>query len=280
MADDNPRFAAADADSVTPPRVNPLFHWTRETWGLALRAAPLDAHAQHLFTSAQLRLPAQASHDQRERAWRAVAASLGASRDRVVRVRQVHGRGVRVVEAQDGPPDTSLLPDGDAIVSNLSGAILAVVVADCVPLLLVDPRLGAAAAIHAGWRGTCAGVTTAAVEAMRKAWGTRPEDVVAALGPSIGPDDYQVGEPLIEAFAQAGHAATLDRWFSRRRGVLRLDLWRANVDQLIAAGVSAERICTAEVSTPAHPGWFESYRRDGPAAGRLVAAVAVPPLRG
>ena len=55
MADDNPRFAAGDADSETPPRVNPLFHWTRETWGLALRAAPLDAHAQHLFTSAQLR---------------------------------------------------------------------------------------------------------------------------------------------------------------------------------------------------------------------------------
>ena len=142
MADDNPRFTAADADSETPPRVNPLFHWTRETWGLALRAAPLDAHAQHLFTSAQLRLPAQASHDQRERAWRAVAASLGASRDRFVRVRQVHGRGVRVVEAQDGPPDPALLPDGDAIVSNLSGAILAVVVADCVPLLLVDPRAG------------------------------------------------------------------------------------------------------------------------------------------
>jgi copper oxidase (laccase) domain-containing protein len=62
--------------------------------------------------------------------------------------------------------------------------------------------------------------------------------------------------------------------------VLRLDLWRANVDQLIAAGVSAERICTAEVSTPAHPGWFESYRRDGPAAGRLVAAVVVPLSRG
>jgi YfiH family protein len=277
--DDNQRFEVAAGVRPEPPPVSPLFHWTRETWGLALRAVPLEAEAQHLFTSAQLRLPAQADAAQRARAWAAVAGSLGTTPDRVLRVRQVHGRIVRVVRASDGPPDPTALPDGDAIVSNVTGAVLAVVVADCVPLLLVDPRRGAAAAVHAGWRGTCASVAPAAVEAMVEAWGTRPADLIAAIGPSIGATDYPVGESLVDAFAQAGHGRSIDRWFSRSGGELRLDLWRASADQLEAAGVRASRIAVAGISTAAHPGWLESYRRDGSGAGRLVAAVAVPPPR-
>jgi YfiH family protein len=276
MTDDNRRFAAAPAPSTAPPVANPPFRWTREPWGDALRAAPLETHAQHLFTSAQLRLPSHASGEERERAWHAVTASLGVARDRLLRVRQVHGRSVRVVTASEPAPDPGALPDGDAIVSNLAGAALAVVVADCVPLLIVDPRAGAAAAVHAGWRGTCAGVTRAAVEAMQAGWGTRPADLVAALGPCIGPDDYQVGESLVAAFREAGHSASIDRWFSRAGGVLRLDLCRANVDQLEAAGVPANQVFVAGLSTAAHPGWLESYRRDGVAAGRLVAAIVVP----
>lgn len=276
MVDDNRRFGAVAGVPAEPPPVSPLFHWTHEAWGMALRAAPLEAWAQHVFTSAQLQLPAQADPDQRARAWRAVAASVGATPDRIVRVRQVHGRIVRVVRASDGPPDPASLPDGDAIVSNLTGAVLLVVVADCVPLLIVDPRRGAAAAVHAGWRGTCAGVAAAAVEAMAEAWGTRPADLIAAIGPSIGAADYPVGESLVDAFTHAGHGDSIERWFTRSGGQLRLDLWRANVDQLEQAGVAASRIAVAGVSTAAHPGWLESYRRDGPAAGRLVAAVRVP----
>jgi YfiH family protein len=278
--DDNQRFAAAAGVPAEPPPVSPLFHWTREAWGLALRATPLEACAQHLFTSAQLRLPAHVDAGQRARAWAAVATSLGATPDRILRVRQVHGRIVRVVRASDGAPDPAALPDGDAIVSNVAGAVLAVVVADCVPLLLVDPRRGAAAAVHAGWRGTCAGIAPAAVNAMAEAWGTQPADLVAAIGPSIGADDYPVGESLVDAFEQAGHAGSIDRWFSRASGDLRLDLWRANVDQLEAAGVTPSRVAVAGVSTAAHPGWLESYRRDGAGAGRLVAAIVVPPPRG
>jgi hypothetical protein len=280
MADDNRREPYTPRGGAEPPRANPAFHWTHETWGLALRATPLEPLAQHLFTSAQLRLPAQATGPDRDRAWSAIAGSLGVSRDRILRVRQVHGRQVRVVPASAATSlDAAALPDGDAVVSNVAGAALAVVVADCVPLLVVDPRVGAAAAVHAGWRGTCAGVTRAAVDAMRHAWGTNPEDLVAALGPAIGPDDYVVGDGLIGAFEQAGHGEGVSRWFSRRDGRLHLDLWRANVDQLKAAGVHADRIVTAELSTFAHPAWLESYRRDGTAAGRLVAAVVVPDAR-
>jgi YfiH family protein len=282
MADDNRRDRAAIHAGSVPPLANPAFHWTRETWGRALRARPLEPHAQHLFTSAQLRLPAHAPAADQERAWSAVARSLAAARDRILRVRQVHGRQVRVVRAGDsGVVDTAALPDGDAIVSNVSGLALAVVVADCVPLLLVDVRAGAAAAIHAGWRGTCAGVTRAAVDAMTGAWGTNPADIVAAIGPGIGAADYEVGESLLDAFSGAGHAGAVPRWFTRGHGVLRLDLGRANVDQLVAAGVDPARILSCGLSTFAHPGWLESYRRDGAEAGRMVAAVVVPaPSRG
>jgi YfiH family protein len=278
MTDDNSRGAADVVSTPGPPAVVAPFHWTRESWGAALRAAPIEVHAKHLFTTSQLRLPAQASPEERERAWEALTQSLGVPRQRLLRVRQMHGRDVRVVR-RDNPASagSGQLPDGDAIVSNVAGTMLAVVVADCVPVLLVDPRAGAAAAIHAGWRGTCAGVARAAVDAMRDAWGTDPADLLAAIGPSIGPSDYEVGDSVFEAFNDAGQGAAAVQWFTRRRdGRLTLDLWRANSDQLVSTGVSTDRIFLAGLSTATHKGWLESYRRDGPAAGRLVAAIVTP----
>ena len=83
------------------------------------------------------------------------------------------------------------------------------------PLLLADPRTGAVAAVHAGWRGTAAGAATAALDALAREFGSRPEDLVVAIGPSIGACCYEVGSELVDAFAAAGHARHLiDRWFS------------------------------------------------------------------
>jgi YfiH family protein len=281
MTDDNRRFAEASPASARPPAVNAAVHWSHEAWGLALRAAPHGAMTQHLFTTSQLRLPARATLEERERAWHAVAAALGVSRERLLRVRQVHWRNVRVVRADaPGPLDAKALPDGDALASNVPGVALLVVVADCVPILVVDRRTGAAAAIHAGWRGTCAGVAGAAIRAMREGWGSQPADLVAALGPSIGPDHYEVGDAVLEAFRAEGHGDSLPRWFSRPGGRWHLDLWQANVDQLAALGVPRSQIAVSGLSTAAHPGWLESYRRDGAAAGRLIAAVVVGEKRG
>jgi YfiH family protein len=169
-------------------------------------------------------------------------------------------------------------PDGDAIVSNVPGLVLAVVVADCVPVLLADARAGAAAAVHAGWRGTCQGVVKAAVEALVRECGSRPDDLLAAIGPSIGPNDYEVGEALLAEFAEAGHGASeVARWFGRTdAGRLSLDLWQATRDQLEAAGVRPGAIFTAGLSTASCPGCFESFRRDGAGAGRMAALVRVP----
>ena len=251
------------------PIPDPAFRWTVELWGHALRCAPLEAIAQHLFTSKQRRLPDSDG-------WAAAVASVGGSPEQLRRVKQVHGRVVRVLARGDASHENAR-PDGDAVVSNIAGLVLAVQVADCVPVLVADRVTGAAGAIHAGWRGTCARVGPAAVESMSREFGTDPADLVAAIGPSIGPDDYEVGAALIEAFQQAGHRADdLARWFRRRDSRLRLDLWSANRDQLIDAGLQADQIFTCGLSTLAHTGIFDSFRFAGPGAGRMAAVIAVP----
>lgn len=253
------------------PIPDPAFRWTVEPWGPALRCTGLQAIAQHAFTSKQLQLPAGDR-------WAAAAASVGGSLEQVRRVKQVHGNAVRVLQrGRIERADAEARPDGDAIVSNVAGLVLAVLVADCVPILIADRNTGTAGAIHAGWRGTCARVGPAAVEAMRVHFGTEPSDLVAAIGPSIGPDDYEVGEALIDAFQHAGHAAEdLARWFRRRDGRLCLDLWSANRDQLIDAGLPPEQVFTCGLSTLVHTDVFDSFRSEGERAGRMAALIVVP----
>jgi YfiH family protein len=255
---------------MTPPTPNAAFHWSREPWGLALRSTRLDSITQHLFTSKQLEFPA-------DQAWRDAVASIGGSTELLMRVKQVHGNSVRVIRRDQLTESTHLSkPDADAIVSNVPGATLAVLVADCVPILIADPKSGAAAAVHAGWRGTCASIVLAAVESMVREFGANPATMVAAIGPSIGPDDYEVGESLVESFTNAGHRDDdVARWFRRTEGKLRLDLWSANRDQLIAAGVAADHIDLCGLSTLPHANVFASYRRDAERAGRIAALIRV-----
>ena len=256
---------------MTLPRPDATFHWTSESWGDALRCRGLDAHAQHLFTSRQVPLPA-------EDAWRAALASVGSSPERLMRVKQVHGNTVRVLKRGSVTHGASAeRPDGDAIVSNEPGLALAVMVADCVPILLFDQVTGAAAAIHAGWRGTCGRVAQQAVARMSREFGSDPAALIAAIGPSAGPDDYEVGESLIEAFLNAGHARQdVDRWFIRSGAKPHLDLWSANRDQLLASGVKAGNIHVCGLSTVSDPDVFDSYRVDGERAGRMAGIIVVP----
>jgi YfiH family protein len=256
------------------PRPDAAFVWHHEAWGAALRCRGLEPHAQHLFTSKQLALPDPES-------WRQALTSVGATPGRLMRVKQVHGNQVRVLargHVLQGASDVR--PDGDAIVSNEAGLVLAVMVADCVPILIADPVRGAAAAVHAGWRGTCARVAIAAVETLSKKFDSDPADLFAAIGPSVGPEEYEVGEPVVEAFEKAGHDRhVLDRWFlAPRRGFSKphLDLWRANADQLIASGLRADRVFTCRLSTVAHPDVFDSFRVEGERAGRMAGLVVVP----
>ena len=163
--------------------------------------------------------------------------------------KQVHGRAVVVMRRGDALP--SVAPEADAFVSDSADVAVAVRVADCVPLLVADRVRGVVAAVHAGWRGTAARAAVAALDALDREFGTKPADVVVAIGPSIGPCCYEVGSELVDAFAAAGHERHLiDRWFlapapprgSRERPKLRLDVAGANRDQLVLAGVPEEQI--------------------------------------
>jgi YfiH family protein len=256
---------------MTLPTPDPVFHWSREPWGHALRCAPLGAHAQHLFTSRQLALPDA-------EAWKSALASVGSGPERLMRVKQVHGNTIRTLKRGTIPADAAAeRPDGDAIVSNEPGLALAVMVADCVPLLVCDPVVGAAAAIHAGWRGTCARITLAAIDAMVREFGSSPASLIVAIGPSAGPRDYVVGESLIQAFHDAGHPQSeIEQWFRRQDGELRLDLWAANSHQLVRAGVPPQQVFVSGLSTMANPGIFDSYRVDGEKAGRMAGLIVVP----
>ena len=138
------------------------FRWSDESWGRALRCDPLSEVAQHLFTTRQLQLratsvSAETSPAAVDAAWAQAAAAVGATADALMRVKQVHGRHVRVIKAGEvGPEAAAARPEADALVSNQPGLGLVVQVADCVPVLMADPRRGAAGAAHAGWRGTAA----------------------------------------------------------------------------------------------------------------------------
>lgn len=260
---------------MTPlPPVPPDFRWTTEPWGPALVCGPLAVVAPHLFTTRGLTLrvgPGAGSAD--EEGWDALAASVGVVEPRLLRLRQVHGRDVVIVRRGGTVPPVSPAPEADAFASDDPGAALAVRGADCVPILLADRRTGAVGAAHAGWRGTMAGAAVAALSAMHEAFGTAPRDVLVALGPSIGPCCYQVGESVVDACASAGHAPALrERWFVRGAD-LRLDLWTANIDQLVAAGVPDTQVYACRLCTACHPAQLFSYRKEGEGIGRLAGVI-------
>ena len=249
---------------MTLPEVPAGFYWTEQSWGAALRCRALDPIAQHLFTTRQLALPSDG-------AWRALADALDAPDDRIVWLNQVHGRDV-VVVGEEFPAHT---PRADALTSRLPDVTLVVRAADCVPLLIGDQKTGAVAAVHAGWRGTCARVAVAAIEAMTRAFGSQPTDLVVAIGPAIGPCCYEIGSDVVDAFAAAGHERYLiDRWFlTPRERKMRLDVPGANRDQLVLAGVRAENIHASGLCTAMHLDVLTSYRAEKEHAGRIAAAI-------
>ncbi len=226
-----------------------------------LRAATLPALARvaglvHGFERRVPDRPAETREETRSR----VAASLEPL-GRLFLLHQVHG--VEVVEAPwEG------LPAGDAGVASQPGLILGIETADCLPLLLVDPTRRSVAAAHAGWRGTAAGIAGRAVAAL-VARGSRPEDLLAALGPAIGSCCYEVGPELREAFGP--DSAVVLR--PGPRGRLHLDLRLANQRQLLRAGLGERSIGHLADCTFCRADEYHSYRREGGGAGRMVSFV-------
>ena len=236
-----------------------------------LRCAPLQSVAPHFFTGATLHLrddPAE---------WQSVAAFAGVADERLRLLHQVHGRQVVAAAARGtGAADR---PEADAIISDDPSLALVVRVADCAPILLGDRRLGVAAAVHAGWRSTMQRIAGEAVRALNEAYGAKPDDLVAAVGPSLGPCCGEMGEEVVEAFRREGHTeASIERWFVRQPGQRpHFDLWRANRDQLEAAGVPPESIHLSGLCSRTHPDVVHSYRAARQGAGRMAAVIRANP---
>lgn len=176
-------------------------------------------------------------------------------------LRQAHSAECVVAAGRSG-----ILGEADALLENTEGAVVAVKTADCVPILLVDDEHRAVAAVHAGWRGTAAGIAGRAVRQMQERFGSDPARLHAAIGPAIGKCCYEVGPEVATQFGESGRAF--------------LDLAAHNRRQLIEAGVTAARIYTSNLCTQCRREEFHSFRRDREAAGRLHSFAGIrPPAR-
>lgn len=201
--------------------------------------------------------------------WRRFGEAAGFAPEARVAARQVHGAVVRVVRADDPPSPGGQVGECDALITAAVGPVLVVSVADCVPIYILDPMRGAGAVVHAGWRGTLAGAAAAALAGMAEAFGTRPQDCLAALGPAIGPCCYEVDDPVANLFGEAYGEPVLsrreDRWF--------VDLWGANRAGLAAAGVSAGQVYGSGLCTACRRDLFYSHRAEGGRTGRMAAVL-------
>ena len=229
----------------------------------------------------------------------------------LVTLRQFHSAMLRIVESEHLAHPTRLqtadgraVLRGDGMMTDLPGVFLGIQTADCVPVLVADVRHRAVAAFHAGWRGTLARIVERGIGTMRLRYGSRPEDLVAAIGPSIGPCCYSVGEEVrFEFESQFSYARELfseifdsdpvrDKYpllFLTARAPghsnigpqIHLDLWQANRRQLLDAGIPARRItvageCTAcaGLGTAAGRKYF-SHRAESGFTGRMMAVIGV-----
>jgi YfiH family protein len=171
-------------------------------------------------------------------------------------LKQIHSAQCVAAEGRCG-----VLGEGDALLENASGSVIAVKTADCIPLLLVDEANRAVAAVHAGWRGTAAHIAQRAVAAMQDRFGSRTEDLHAAIGPGIGACCFEVGP---EVAAQFG-----------REGRVQIDLENENLEQLAAAGVTRTRIYASKLCTMCRTDEFHSFRRDRERAGRMFTFAGI-----
>jgi len=201
----------------------------------------------------------------RARVW----SDLGFEAGQVALAEQVHGDRVAVVRGATGPVP---VPGADALVTDVPDVLLMLLFADCVPVYLVDPARKAIGLAHAGWRGTEANIAAQTVKAMAEEYGTLPSSCLAAIGPSIGGDSYEVGPEVADRFRTlpGSRAANVVMPRNEMTGTYTLNLRAVVFLQLLSAGLKAGSIAVCDEDTFRNKRDFFSYRRDG-ATGRMGA---------
>ena len=209
-----------------------------------------------------------------------MADALGVERDRMVVSYQTHTTNVRRVTREDegkGVIRERDYRDVDGLITDVPGITLVTLYADCVPLYLVDQAHRAIGLSHSGWRGTVKRMGQVTMDAMKEAFGTRPEDLTVCIGPSICRDCFEVGEEVAEAFADAFDPKYRDALYraNEKPGKYQLDLWKANEIIFQEAGVPKEQIHTTNICTMCNSDYLFSHRRVGEERGNLAAFLSI-----
>lgn len=201
---------------------------------------------------------------------RLLAEHMGLTSSQFVFPTQTHSSNVKIVSAITSSED---LADTDALVSNVPHICLSVMSADCVPILLFDPVNKVVAAIHAGWRGTVAGIVTKTIQVMESEFGTAAAQIIACIGPSISEEVYEVGEEVIKAVSDLfGTTEGLIAMKNENTGMF--NLWEANKQLLLKSGVLENQIEIAGICTFKNSDTFFSYRKS-PQTGRFAAGICL-----
>ena len=242
---------------------SPFFTRSFDSFEMLLCGPLAERGVLHGFT---MRVGGFGERERSEEDRRALEATLGLAR--LAWMKQVHGKTVLALAGEGAPP-----PEADGLVTGSRGAGLAVQTADCVPLLLWAERRNVAAAVHAGWRGTLAGIASEAVRELRDSWACAPEEIHVALGPAIGLCCFEVGDEVVDAFSASGRDVDAIT-HPGRRGRRHLDLVAENRAQLQREGVSEERVYASARCTVCENERFYSYRKEGSGVGRILGVIA------
>ncbi len=210
--------------------------------------------------------------------YRIFCDAAGFNFDTLVASSQDHHTFVRRVDSSNlgtgiwRPKD---LTSVDGLITNAPNVTLVTYYADCVPLFFLDPEKRAIGLSHAGWRGTVAQIGKITVEAMTREFGSRPQDIVAAVGPSIGPCCFEVDAPVYEEFLKLEDLRPREIIAEKSGGKYNIDLWEANRRSLISAGILESQITVAKLCTRCNSDWLYSHRASGGKRGGLAAMMCI-----
>lgn len=212
--------------------------------------------------------------------FRRMAEVFDAEMDAFVCSDQTHTTNVRLVTEKDrgkGVTRQRDYSDVDGLVTDVPGLILSTFYADCVPLLFFDPIHRAIGCSHSGWRGTVGEMGRVTVEAMEKYFGSRPEDILAAVGPSICRDCYEVGEEVAEEFENLFSGEAGEILTAKGNGKYLLDLWKANEKVLLSAGIRKEHLAVTDICTCCNSEYLFSHRASRGKRGNIGAFIMLKP---
>jgi len=182
--------------------------------------------------------------------------------------KQIHSDNISIVNSEKENP----MQNSDAMITNKSQILLNVITADCVPLLLADKKNKIISVIHAGWRGTSKLITYKTIKKLTQTFSSNPKDIIAVIGPSIGPCCYTIGEEVMDDFIQ-NQGSQAKKFFIYKNNNLYLDLWKSNLSQLLEAKIKLNNIEVMKICTSCHNDTFFSARRGD--QGRQIAGIMI-----